>query len=222
MQTNLPHDLQPWADGKADKELVNLEAQEVLRSWEDLLTALEPHVQSITPAVPVPEVSAPAEVGSEPEAPETTGEASPAIAEDVSAETVGVDAIPNFKAPDENIEGEHTAEAVVEEVTAVASQDSPEVDISSDRTVWPEPAEVLEVEEAAAVVCEIPSNLILSVEAPTDFAAHVTASAVPQKSPESVQAVGPLPYEPAAPSEDVALTTVASCETILPYLELVG
>lgn len=216
MQTNLPHDPQPWADDKVDEELVHLEAQEVFGSWEDLLTALGPHVQSIAPAAPVPEVSAPAEVGSEPEAPETIEEESPAIEEDVSEETFGVDADTNFKAPDEAIEGEPTVEAI-EEVTVV-SRDSPEVAISSDRTVGSEPAEVLEIEEAAAVVSEIPSDLTVPVESPTDFAAQVTASAVPQETPRSAQAVGPLPYEAAAPSEDVVLTSVASCETILPYL----
>lgn len=217
VQTNLPHDPQPWTDDKVDEELVDPEAQEVLGSWEDLLTVLEPHVQSITPAMPVPEVSAPAEVGSEPEAPETIGEAPPAIEEDVSAETFGVDADTNLKAPDEAIEEGPTAEAVVEEVTAVASQDSPEVAISSDRTDGSESAEVREIEEGAAVVCEIPSNLTVPVGAPTDFAAQVTASAVPQESPESAEGVGPLPYEAAAPGEDVALTSVASCETILPH-----
>lgn len=213
MQTNSPHDPQSWADDKVDEELVDLEAQEVLGSWEDLLTALEPHVQSITPATPV---SAPAEVGSEPEAPETIGEASPAIEEDISAETFGVNADANLKAPDEAIEGKPTAEAVVEEVTAVPSQDSPDVAISSDRTVWSESAEVLEIEEAAAVVWELPSNLTVPVETPTDFAAQVTASSVPQESPESAEGVEPLPYKTAAPSEDVALTSVASCEIILP------
>lgn len=206
MQTNLPHDPQPWADDKVDEELVDLEAQEVLGSWEDLLTAFEPHVQSITPATPVPEVSAPAEVGSEPQAPETIGEASPAIEEDVSAETFGVDADTNLKAPDEAIEGEPTVEAA----------------ICSDRTVGSDSAEVLEIEKGAAVVCEIPSNLTVPVETPTDFAAQVTASAVPQESPESAEGVGQLPYEAAAPSGGVALTSVASCETILTHFILVG
>lgn len=218
VRTNSPHDPQAWADDEVDEEFVGLDAQEVLGTWEDLLAALQPPVQSVTTAAPVPEVAASEEVSTESEAHETIEAPSVAVDREVSGDTAEVDAAPKARAPDEAIEVEHTAEAAVtmwsqasaavEEVTTVMSQDFPEVHKPSDNTVGLELAEVCEVEDTAAVACEV------SGEVPASFAQQVTAIAVQEKSLESEEAVGPFPCEASeeapAPSDLLAL---ASCET---------
>lgn len=214
VRTNSPHDPQAWADDEVDEELVGLPTEEVLGTWEDLLAALQPPAQSISAAAPVPEVAVPEEVSTEPDSHETEGPPV-AVEREVSGETVEVDALPKARASDE---AEPTAEAlvtsgsqasaVVEEVAAVMSQDSPEVVEPSDNTTASELTEVLEVEDAPVVKCEI------SVGAPASSAPQFTALDDQEKSPESEEAVGSFPYEASEEaSTPIDALVLASCES---------
>lgn len=207
VRTNSPHDPQAWADDEVDEEFVSMDAQEVLGTWEDLLAALQPPAQSVTTAAPVLEVAASEEVGTESEAHETTEGPSVAVEQDVSGETVEDDAIPKARAPDEAIEVEHNAEAVVTtwSLASPAAEDIPEVHKPSENTTESESTEICEVEGVATVVYEISGDI--PAQQATTFAAQ-------EKSPESEEAVGPFPdqtsEEASAPSDLMAL---ASCKT---------
>lgn len=207
VRTNSPHDPQAWTDDEVDEEFVSLDAQEVLGTWEDLLAALQPPTQSVTTAEPVLEVAASEEVTAESEAHETTEGPSVAVEQDVSGETVEDDAVPKARAPDEAMEVEHNAEAVVTtwSMASPAVEDIPEVCKPSENTIESGFAEICKAEDVAGVVCEISGDIP---------ARQATTFAVQEKSPESEEAVGPFPYEASeeasAPSDLLAL---ASSET---------
>lgn len=186
---------------------MNLEAQEDLGTWEDLLAALQPPAQSATNAAPALEVASSEEVGTESEAHETTEGPSVAVEQDVSAETVEDDAVPKARSPDEAIEVDNNAEAVVTARPSASSpvEEIPEVHKPSENTNESEFAKICKVEDVAVEGYEISEDI------PAQQAATF---AVQQKSPDSEEAVGSFPYEASeeasAPGDPLAL---ASCET---------
>lgn len=206
VRTNSPHDPQAWADDEVDEEYVSLETQEDLGTWEDLLAALQPPAQSATNAAPALEVASSEEVDTKSEAHETTEGPSVAVEQDVSAETVEDDAVPKASSPDEAIEVEHNAEAVVTTQSPAPPpvEEIPEVH-KPENTNESEFAEICKVEDVAAEGYEISEDIP---------AQQATTFAVQEKSPDSEEAVGPFPYEASeeasAPGDPLAL---ASCET---------
>lgn len=232
VQKALLEDSQPWANEEEDV-LEALEAQEDLGSGVDLLAAPEPHLLPVTFAEPVPEVAAPAEVGTEPGDSVVVVETSLAVVEDVPAETVATEATPEDKtvteptenepAPEPEVAVKTEAPAVVEEVTPVSAEVSSENATPSVEIVASEPTEVSVVkEEVAEVISETPAEVAAPVEAPISNAAPATAPATPHESSEPDETASSAPSEPvplatneaAAPSTEAALP--APSETAAP------
>lgn len=211
VQKALLEDSQPWANEEEDV-LEALEAQEGLGSGVDLLAAPEPHLVPVTCAEPVPEVAAPAEVGTEPGDPVVVVETSPAVVEDVPAETVVTEATLEDKPLTEPTENEPAPEPEVavkteapaaEEVTPVSAEVSSENATPSVEIVASEPAEASVVKEEVAEVTETPAEVAAPVEAPVSNAAPATAPARPHESSEPGETASSAPSEtiPQAPNE---------------------
>ncbi|XP_077950287.1 uncharacterized protein LOC120810736 isoform X2 [Gasterosteus aculeatus] len=217
VQTALLDDLQRGADEEAEAVLVALEAQEDLGSGEDLLTALEPQPEPVSPLEPTPKAGSLAEVATvslQPveEAVHVGSVVPEAAAEDrvlveASEEVPAVEAVAQTEAP----AVEAVAQTEAPAVEAVAQTEAPAVEAVAQTEA---PAVEAVAQTEAPAVEAVAQTEAPAVEAVAQTEAPAVEDVVQTEAPDREDVVQTSP-EAAAPFAQLVISEPREASAIL-------